>query len=57
MAKKVIQKILHTHKGCGHCREIDYEFLSHNGKPIMGECVYNKTRFLLNEKTDCNFYK
>ena len=57
MAKKVIQKILHTHRGCEHCREIDYEFLSLNGKPIMGECVYSKTRFLLNEKTDCNFFK
>lgn len=58
MAKKIISKAqTHTHKSCKYCREIDYEFLNYNGKPITGECVYCKTRFLLNEKTECKYYE
>ena len=57
MAKKIVKIVnTHTHKQCKHCVEVDYEFISCSGKPIMGECIYSETRFLLNEKTDCKEY-
>lgn len=46
------------HRDCEHCRLVNYEFLSLSGQPIMGECIYSKTRFLLNDEIgDCNQYK
>ena len=57
MAKKIHVSKIVTHRQCKHCREINYEFLSHLGQPIMGECVYSEKRFLLNEKTDCKQFK
>lgn len=51
MAKKILPTKMH--RQCKHCRQIDYEYLNYNGEPIMGECVYCKNRFLLNEKIDC----
>ena len=58
MAKK-LKKLLteNTHRQCRHCNPISYEYLNYKGEPITGECVYCKTRFLLNEKTNCNEFK
>ena len=57
MAKKLPIKSDVTHRQCKHCCVVDYEFLSIKGEPIMGECIYSQSRFLLNEKTDCKEFK
>lgn len=58
MAKK-FKKLLSetTHRQCKHCKQVGYEYLNYKGDPIMGECIYCKTRFLLNEKTECKYYE
>lgn len=58
MAKKVLNLIKHIHRDCEHCHIVDYEFISISGKPIMGECIYNPHRFMLNESCEeCKMYK
>jgi hypothetical protein len=54
MAKKAeVKKSTYTHKQCGFCMVIDYEFLNYKGEPIMGQCIWRNGRFLINEKVDC----
>lgn len=54
MAKKAeVKKITYTHKQCGFCEVIDYEFLNYKNEPIMGQCIWQNERFLLNEVTNC----
>lgn len=57
MAKKTYTKSYNLHKDCLHCREVKNEFLTITGKPILGECDFNESRFLLNELTECKRYK
>lgn len=57
MAKRLYTKATNVHKECSNCREIDYEFLSLKGLPILGECEYKEERFLLNEAIECKNYK
>ena len=58
MAKKksIEEKQKHKHKCCIHCSEVRDEFLSNEGKPILGECLYRQHRFLLNEEVNCDYY-
>lgn len=58
MAKKAVKKTEHIHRDCGFCEPIENEFLNYKGEPILGQCIwsfslYGVTRFLLNEKVDC----
>ena len=53
MGKKSTVAITNTHRTCRHCKVVENEFLSVKGEPILGECKYAETRFILNEKTDC----
>lgn len=55
--KEIEEFIPRPHRQCKHCRQIDYEYLNYNGEPIMGECVYCKNRFLLNEKINCKEFR
>ena len=56
MAKKVF-KPSNTHRQCKHCCVVEDEFLSIKGEPIMGECIYSRSRFLLNETIECEEFK
>ena len=49
--------LTNTHRTCRHCKVVEKEFLSVKGEPILGECEYAETRFILNEKTDCKKYE
>lgn len=57
MAKKVSTSGKYIHKDCKNCKEVLHEFLSIKGYPIMGECEFCETRFLLREGTDCEYFK
>lgn len=57
MARKLYTKVTNLHKDCVNCIEVEKEFLSIRGYPILGECEHSETRFLLNEKTECKYYK
>lgn len=59
MAKKkyIEEKQKHKHKCCIHCSEVRDEFLSNDGRPILGECLYRQHRFLLNEEVFCDYFR
>lgn len=57
MARKLYTKVTNLHKDCERCVEVKTEFLSITGVPILGECEYMESRFLLNEKTECKYHR
>lgn len=59
MAKKksIEKEEKQKHKHCIHCSEVKDEFLSNNGMPILGECLYRQFRFLLNEEVFCDYFR
>lgn len=56
MAKRLSTKGTNVHKYCKYCKEVENEFLSIRGIPILGRCEYMEKYFILNEKTDCKRY-
>lgn len=56
MAKKTPIKQYHIHRYCKHCCPVVDEFLSIQGGAVLGGCKFEKYRFLLNDKTECNEY-
>ena len=59
MAKKksIENEEKQKHKHCIHCSEVKDEFLSNDGMPILGECLYRQYRFLLTELVKCKDFK